>query len=266
MHNIVAVANQKGGVGKTTVSLACVSEAARRGLRALLVDNDPQANATDTIAGADFDPDDVPTLYDVFAAGESGAAAGAIIPSVWAGVDLLPGDLQCARYDEYSGMAAEQRLKTALAGVTDDYDLVVIDCPRALGALTSAALTVATQLLIVAEPTKDSLKGVVMVLDTAETVREHYNPQLAVAGIIINRMGRTKARSMRADQLRESLAGQVWEPALPEWSVVARISETAQQLPITGGPMDRGVVAAGIIAGYVDRLLHTGPVDDSRAA
>lgn len=281
MRNVVAVANQKGGVGKTTISLACVSDVARRGLRALLVDNDPQANATDTIAGPNFDPDEVPTLYDVFAAGDTGAAAGAIIPSIWPGVDLLPGDLQCARYDEYSGMAAEQRLKTALVGVADDYDLVVIDCPRALGALTSAALTVATQLLVVAEPTKDALKGVSMVLDTAESVRQHYNPDLIIAGVIINRLGRTKARSIRADQLRQSLADQVWEPPLPEWSVISRINETAQQLPPSGSAnatsagtgaaveevrFDRGVIAAGIVAGYVDRLLGTGHVDNSRAA
>ena len=254
MVHVVAVANQKGGVGKTTLTLAFASEVARRGKRVLVVDADPQANATDTIAGESFDPDEQPTLYDVLASGDRGAAGGAVFRSIWNGVDLVPGDIQCARYDEY-GMAAEQRLKIALDGVTTGYDMVLIDCPRALGAITAAALTVATSLLVVAEPTKDSLKGVVMVLDTAESIRTHYNPELVIAGVVVNRLGRTKARSLRADQLKESLSDQVWEPALPEWSVIARISETGQQLPITGGVADRGVLAGQIVAGYIDRLL-----------
>ena len=163
--NIVAIANQKGGVGKTTLTLAIASEVARRGGRALIVDADPQANATDTIAGDDFDADDAPTLYDVFVSGEDGAAAGAIRSMTWPGVDLVPGDIQVARYDEHSGIGSEQRLRTALTGI-DGYDITLIDCPRALGALTSAALTAAHQVLVVAEPTKDSLKGVGMLMET----------------------------------------------------------------------------------------------------
>ena len=218
--SIVAVANQKGGVGKTTLTLALAAETARRGRRALVIDADPQANATDTIAGDDFDADDDLTLYDVFDADARGGAAGAVRPTVWPGVDLVPGDIQCAHYDEHSGIGAEQRLRTVLAGI-DGYDLILIDCPRALGAITSAALTAADQVLVVAEPTKDSLKGVGMLLDTVDKVRRHYNQDLAVAGVVLNRLGRTKARSLRAEQLRDALTDQVWEPALPEWSAIA---------------------------------------------
>lgn len=253
MH-IVSVANQKGGVGKTTLTLAIAGEVARRGGRSLVVDADPQANATDTIAGDDFDPSDVSTLYDVFVSGEDGAAAGAVRPTIWPGVDLVPGDIECARYDEFSGIGSEQRLKTALFDV-QGYDLILIDCPRALGAITSAALTASTHVLVVAEPTKDSLKGVGMLLETADAVRKHYNPGLAVAGVVLNRLGRTKARSVRADQLREALGGQVWEPPLPEWSAIARIAETGERLPVVGPDSDRAAQAGRIIAGYADRLL-----------
>jgi chromosome partitioning protein len=251
---IVAIANQKGGVGKTTLTLALASEAARRGGRSLVIDADPQANATDTIVGEDFDPDEEPTLYDVFAAGDDGGAVGAIRKTIWPGVDLLPGDIQCARYDEFSGIGAEQRLRIALNGV-EGYDLILIDCPRALGAITSAALTAAGKVLVVAEPTKDSLKGVGMLLETTEAVRKHYNPSLLLAGVVLNRLGRTKARSVRADQLREALADQVWEPALPEWSAIARITEAGDRLPVTGADSDRAAQAGRIISIYTDRLL-----------
>lgn len=253
---IVAVANQKGGVGKTTLTLALAGEVARRGGRSLVVDADPQANATDTIACEAFDPDDDTTLYDVLYAGVRGGAATAVRSSVWTGVDLVAGDLQCARYDEHTGVGAEQRLRTALAGVTDLYDLVLVDCPRALGALTAAALTAATKVLVVAEPTKDSLKGVGMLLDTTEQVRAHYNPSLEVAGVVVNRLGRTKARSVRADQLRLTLGDTVWDPPLPEWSALARITETATRLPVSGSDTDRAAQAGRIVSGFVDRLLN----------
>ena len=252
--NIVAVANQKGGVGKTTLTLAIASEVARRGGRALVIDADPQANATDTIAGEDFDADDFPTLYDAFVSGEDGAAAGAIRATTWPGVDIVPGDIQVARYDEHSGIGSEQRLRTALAGIAG-YDIALIDCPRALGALTTAALTAANQVLVVAEPTKDSLKGVGMLMETTVAVRKHYNPSLIVAGVVLNRFGRTKARSIRADQLRDALGGQVWEPPLPEWSAIARISEAGDRLPIIGSETDRAAQAGRIISTYADRLL-----------
>ena len=253
--NTTAVANQKGGVGKTTLTLAIASDVARRGGRALIVDADPQANATDTIAGDDFDADDAPTLYDAFVSGDDGAAAGAIRSTTWPGVDLVPGDIQVARYDEHSGIGSEQRIRTALADVSG-YDLILIDCPRALGPLTTAALTASTQVLVVAEPTKDSLKGVGMLMETTAAVRKHYNPTLVVAGVVLNRFGRTKARSIRAEQLRAALGGQVWEPPLPEWSAVARISEAGDRLPIVGTETDRAAQAGRIISGYTDRLLN----------
>jgi len=94
-----------------------------------------------------------------------------------------------------------------------------------------------------------------MLLETTEAVRKHYNPSLLLAGVVLNRLGRTKARSVRADQLREALADQVWEPALPEWSAIARITEAGDRLPVTGADSDRAAQAGRIISIYTDRLL-----------
>jgi chromosome partitioning protein len=247
----VAIANQKGGVGKTTLTLALAAAAAQRSLSVLVVDADPQANATDTLV-PDFDPETAPTLYDALDGGGRGAAEGAVVGTQWERVSLVPGDLQSAKYDEW-GIAAEQRLRIALEGVDGSYDFVFVDCPRALGALTAAAMVYAGNVLVVAEPTKDSLRGVSLVLDTADAVTQAYRPDLRTVGVSVNRVGRTKARSVRAEQLRESLGDLVWEPGLPEWSAIARVTETGEQLQLGGA--GRVGEAAWIIHRYLDRLI-----------
>jgi len=260
---MIAVACQKGGVGKTTLSLALAAEVASRGRRALVVDSDPQANATDTLALEDFDPEgrDL-TLYDVYQSGEQGAAADAIRKTRWEGVDLIPGDKLCARFDEGS-LGAEQRMRHAMKGVSG-YDAILIDCPRAIGSLTAAALTAADSVLIVAEPTKDAIKGVSMLFETIDTIWRYYNQDLEIAGVIINRVGRSATGSVRLDQLRASVEGAVLEPPLPQWAAVARITETGERLPSTSGSpnidadgriVDRAAEAGRIISGYVDRIL-----------
>lgn len=248
---IISIANQKGGVGKTTVTLALAAEAARRGHRVLVVDADPQANATDTIALQTFDPDSMPTLYDALDALSPGSALNAVHGTVWERVWIVPGDIQCARQDEF-GIAAEQRLRIALEGCRDDYSVVLIDCPRALGALTTAALTASDKVAIVAEPTKDSLKGVGLVLATIKVVKDNYNADLVTAGVLLNRVGRTANRKMRGDQLRDTLAGAVHDDELREWASVARITEMAEILPLVGD--SREATAGRVVAAWAQTL------------
>ena len=265
--NTLSIACQKGGVGKTTITLALAADLARRGRQVLVIDSDPQANATDTLAPPSFDEERDTTLYDVYESGEEGAIAGAILAETrWPGVHLVPGDKLCAKFDE-SGLAAEQRLRRALTGLAG-YDAVLIDCPRALGALTAAALTASSHVLIVAEPTKDALKGVSMLLETIDTVWKYYNHDLEIAGVVINRAGRLSTGSVRIEQLKASLGEQVvLDPPLPQWAAVARITETAEQLPYLpreqnvdgeGRVVDRAAEAGRIVASYADRIFDLG--------
>lgn len=256
MAVIYAISNQKGGVGKTTLTLCLAAELANRGKKVLVVNTDPQANATDALAPTDFDADDEPTLFDVYSSGERGAAEKAAIETTWPGVSLLPGDIQLARMDSNRERGAEQKLKAALTGV-NDWDSVLIDCPRALGPLTDAALVAATHLVVVAEPTKDSLKGIGLVKETAETVKELYNPSLVQAGVILNRVGRTAVKAARAQELLDALGDEVWTPYIPEWAVMAKPAEFGIQLRDIRSDA-KANEAVERISALVDHMLESG--------
>ncbi len=249
---IFAVANQKGGVGKTTLVLLLAGSLGAAGRQVLVVDADPQGNATDTLA-PDFDAEAQPSVYDAMEAGGEGAAAGAIIPTLWPGVDLLPGDIQLARTNSVRARGVEQQLRKALAGVTGPYAVVLIDCPPSLGPVADAAMVAADALLVVTEPTKDALNGVRLLLDSAEAIREDYRDDLALCGVVINRLGRNSSRALRAEQVRESFGAQVFEPPLPEWVAISRVAETGVHLGGQRG--ERATQAGQIVDGYCARLL-----------
>jgi len=188
---VIAVANQKGGAGKSTIAVNVAAAVGERGLRALVVDVDPQADAT-TMLG--IDPDVQPrTLYDVFV----GACElpEAIAPGVAPGVDLAVGsermgDVELTLAGE---MMRERYLADALAGQLEDYDLVLIDCPPNLGLLTVNAFCAAPEVLVVVSMTdRNAYKGALALLATVNKL-QRKGVNVAVTGIVRNNVDRHRS-------------------------------------------------------------------------
>ncbi|MGE0817592.1 MAG: ParA family protein [Candidatus Nanopelagicales bacterium] len=179
-----AVVAQKGGVGKTTTLLGLAGAAWERGLRVLVVDLDPQANAT-----AALDPASTAyTTNDVLADARPGVAADAVVPSGWgAGVDVLPSERALEHRAVPEGRDSGLRLRIALEGVLEKYDVVLVDCPPSLGELTRNALAAVRLALVVTEPSFFALPGAAAALEAVEVVRGSNNLVLRPAGVLVNR-------------------------------------------------------------------------------
>jgi chromosome partitioning protein len=221
----VAVANQKGGVGKTTVVLGLASSAQAAGRSVLVADMDPQGNATAALEPRAEDPEAAFDTYDVITAAGSGALVSAALPSGWGeGVSVVASSLSLAEAEQETQLGAEFRLRKAAKGVeSEGYDLVLLDCPPSVGRLTSSALIAADRALVVTEPSSPALQGVQQVLDTIEVITGHYHPNLGVAGVIVNNRMPPRAveARLRIEELREAFGELVWEPLLPSRVVLA---------------------------------------------
>jgi len=229
---VLAVVNQKGGVGKTTVALGLASAAAHAGLRVAVVDLDPQANATTGLAVWDAPT----TVDDALAAERPGAVAGVLVRSGWEVGDPAP-DVAAStprlaqREPQLATdpVGAQDRLRVAMTGL--DHDLVIIDCPPSLGLLTVNGLFAADRALVVTEPSAWASDGVAQVTLTIERISARRPDPLALAGIVVNRLGRTRdARywhGQLADEHGDALLGSI--------ALRAAVAEAAaQSLPIHG--------------------------------
>lgn len=187
----IALVNQKGGVGKTTSTLGLADTYAHHGLKVLVVDADPQGNATSGLGI--YDPEY--TLNDVLAGdattGEvtTGVLADAATPAGqgWTGVDVIAASPALAAREQDQVVGREYRLRTAMDGALDRWDIVLIDCPPSLGQLTINALTAADAVLVITEARAGSIDGVSKIISTLRTVRKHFNNELQLAGIVVNR-------------------------------------------------------------------------------
>ena len=182
MGQILAVTNQKGGVGKTTTSVNLAASLAETGRRVLLIDLDAQGNAT---MGSGIDKHDVErTGYDVLMGHTE--IRDVIIYAQEAGYDLLPGnsDLTAAEVELLEKGDRERRLRAALSYIQNDYDLIMIDCPPSLSMLTVNALAAAHGVLIPIQCEYYALEGLSALLDTIEQVRVSINPELDIEGLL----------------------------------------------------------------------------------
>ena len=213
MAKIIAVTNQKGGVGKTTTAINLSALVADAGKRVLLVDIDPQGNATSGLGKAGTDSN---TVYEVLL-GEA-EAKDAIVETGSAGLDLMPTAIELAGA-EIELVGAENReglLKAALAPLRDDYDYIFIDCPPALSLLTLNALTAADSVLIPIQCEYYALEGVGQLVNTVKLMKKRLNPELGVEGILLTMYdARTNLCAQVVQEVRTHFRDEAFETMIP---------------------------------------------------
>lgn len=247
--HVIALCNQKGGVGKTSVTVGLAGVLAGQGWRVLLVDADPQANATTNLAIDETPPfslNDVLTVDPQTRQVAPGILAEAVVPAGdgWAGVDVVGAELALAAREQDQDLGREYRLRRAMEGTLGAWDVVLIDCPPSLGQLTINALTAADSALLVTEPRAASVEGLAQMTRTLNTIRQHYNDELRLAGVVVNRYRPDRRDRVEwVEQLRTDYAAHLIEPFLPEREVVALAASAAAPLSAYGA-RGRDVVEA----------------------
>jgi chromosome partitioning protein len=239
--HVLSVANQKGGVGKTTTAINLSAALAAAEFRVLLVDSDPQGNST-TGVGISKDAERT-TLYNVLL-GEA-TVRDAIVPTESEGLSILPADqnLVATNLDLVDAREREQRLRTALAEIRGEYDYIVIDCPPALDLLTLNALVASDAVLIPIQCEFFALEGISQLIDTVDRVTQAFNPDLHIQGVLLTMYDdRTNlTRQVEAD-LREFFGREVFKTVVPRSIRLAEAPSFGKSI-LAYDPRSRGAEA-----------------------
>lgn len=252
---IVSVLSLKGGVGKTSVVLGLAGAAVSRGLASLVIDLDPQGNATSILRTHKTKK----TVADVLAHPTQAVIEEALTPCDWemgpGEVDVLAGHPSVIRFDSWTGQVFRPKLSRALQQL-DGYDLVLIDCPPSLGALTREALAASDLALVVTTPSYFGAQGVERAVAEINEITKTVNPNLSLAGIVVNRVRSVaEEHQYRTDELG-SIYGKpaLFKPFIPERIAVAQAEGYGQPVGMVKTAGGREV--SDIFEGYLTTLLR----------
>ena len=214
MGEIIAITNQKGGVGKTTTSVNLGASLAYLGKKILLIDMAAQGNATSGVGVRKGEVDQ--DIYDVLI--NEVPLSEVIVDSSRANMQIAPATIQLAgaEVELTSVMARETRLKRAVEEVKDDYDYIIIDCPPSLGHLTINAFTASHSLIIPVQCEYYALEGLSQLLNTVRLVQKHFNPDLNILGVLLTMLdGRTNLGSEVVEEVKKYFREKVHKTIIP---------------------------------------------------
>ena len=220
---VIAIANQKGGVGKTTTSQALCAGLAYKGYKVLGIDLDPQGNFSTACGAENYN---IPTIYELM---KGEVSIVETIQNMKSGFDVIPSNIMLAGAEqELSQTGKEHRLKEAIMPVLDNYDFIIIDTPPSLGVLTVNAFTFATDILIPTTAGIFATTGISQLNNTVKSVQKYCNPNVKIKGILFNRFNPRANISKQIKELTAQLGEYISAPIYKTYIRSAVVVEEAQ--------------------------------------